>query len=372
LQQTMAIQNRRKPMKKLRVKISVILTAALVAVSIPMAVFGESYTLNEDAEDIYNVVIGNDYIIPADENDILLMCFYGDAQMEDVTVIKSVESSDPEYAVATFSENDEIADVGDVYVSIEEGFTGAEITVTDEDGKISVVSLVSEEYSDDDEYYDEDELETPELYAKAVGSTKVRLSWIADENADGYKIYRSTKKSGSYKLIKTIKNNSTEKFTNTKLTTGKKYYYKIRSYRTVSGKTEYSSYSSIKSAKPKKNVLWLYESEDYNVYGGVRIEKMKVSYNSKNRLVVKVKFYNNRRFRASKFNWITLKVLDENGRNIGSQKFKNVKLGIKPYGTKWVTFTYSAKATKQKKAYLGGMDPDEADYYYDYYYTYTF
>lgn len=361
-------------MKKLRVKISVILTAALVAASIPMAVFGESYTLSKDANDNYDVVIGNDYIIPADEDDILLMTFYGDAAMEDVTIIKSVESSEPECAAATFKENDEIADVGDVFVSIEEGFTGAEITVTDKDGEISIISLVSGETSDDDEYYDEeeDELETPELYAKAVGSTKVQLSWIADENADGYKIYRSTKKSGSYKLIKTIKSNSTEKFTNTKLTTGKKYYYKIRSYRSVSGTTEYSSYSSVKSAKPKKNVLWMYRSEDYGIYGGVRIEKMKVSYNSKNRLVVKVKFYNNRRFRASKFNWITLKVLDENGRNIGSQKFKNVKLGIKPYGTKWVTFTYSAKGTKQKKAYLGGMDPDEADYYYDYYYTYTF
>ncbi len=347
-------------MRKFRLKISVMLIAALVATSIPLAVFGESYTtLEKDPDDIYNVVIGNDYIVSAAEDDVLLIAFHTDAQMDNEAVIKSIESSEPEYAVATFHENDDLADPCDVFVYIEEGFNGADITITDEQGETSNIKIKFV-------------LRTPTLKAEVTGSTKVQLTWTTEKNATGYKIYRSTKKSGPYKLIKTIKNSSTKKFTNTKLKAGTRYYYKVRSYKTASGNTKYSSYSAIKSAKPKKNVLWMQESEDYEIYGGVRIEKMKVSYNSKHRLVVKVKFYNNRRFRASKFNWITLKVIDEDGKLIGTQKFKNVKLGISPYSTKWVTFTYSAKGTKKKNAYLGGMDPDEADYYYDYYYTYTY
>lgn len=356
-------------MNKLRAKLGVILIAAMMLTSIPVAVFGESYTtVKKNNDDIYDAVIGNNYAITASEDDVLLISFYKNSGLEDETVIKSVESSKPKYAVATFHENDEDADPCDVFVSIEEGFTGAVVTVTDEQGKISKIKLAAGETSD----VVEPELRTPKLTAKDIGSTKVKLTWTTDSNATGYKIYRATKKSGKYKLIKTIKNNKTKKYTNSKLTPGKKYYYKIKSYRTASGKTKYSSYSSIKSAKPKKNVLWMYESNDYDVYGGVRIEKMKVTYNSKNRLVVKVRFYNNRTFRASKFDWIVLKIYDDYGHIIGTQKFKNVKLGIAPYGNKWVTFTYSAAGTKKKNAYLGGMDPDEADYYYDYYYTYTY
>lgn len=356
-------------MKKFRTKISVVLLTILMATLTPLSVFAENYIpLDKDPEDIYYVVIGNDYTIPAKVDDVLLICFNYDLDELDGTTIQSVESSDPEHAIATYYENDEDADLMDVFVYIEEGFSGAEVTVTDIYDEVSKIKIVPGGSSGTDVV----KLKTPTLTVKDTGSTKVKLTWTTDKNAAGYKIYRAAKKSGTYKLIKTIKKNSTKSFTNTKLKTGKRYYYKIRSYRKVSGKTEYSSYSTIKSAKPKKNVLTMGESEDYNVYGDVKIEKMKVSYNSKKRLVVKVKFYNNRAFRATKFKWILLKVYDEKGKLIGTQKFKNVKLGISPYGTKWVTFKYSSNATKQKNAYLGGMDPDEADYYYDYIYTYTY
>ena len=356
-------------MRKLRAKISVVLMAILMLTAMPAAAFGESYiALNKDSDDIYDVVIGNDYTIPAAENDILLIDFYTDSDLLNKTTIASVESSDPTRAEAACYENDSDLDPNEIIVYIEEGFDGADITVTDYADKVSIIEIEPSEDSDTEE----DELSTPTLTAKAIASTKVKLTWDTDDYATGYKIYRAAKKSGTYKLIKTIKSNSTSKFTNTKLKTGKRYYYKIRSYRTVSGKTEYSSYSSVKSAMPKKNVLVMCESDDYNIYGGVRIAKMKVSYNSKNRLVVKVNFYNNRRFRATKFSWILLKVYDDKGKLVGTQKFRNVKLGIGPYDKKWVTFNFSAKATKQKKAYLGGMDPDIADYYYDYYYHYTY
>ena len=39
-------------------------------------------------------------------------------------------------------------------------------------------------------------------------------------------------------------------YTNTGLTTGKTYYYKVRAYRTVNGKRIYGQFSEIVSAKP--------------------------------------------------------------------------------------------------------------------------
>lgn len=362
-------------MKKFRTKISVVLLTILMATLTPLSAFAESYiTLDKDPADVYYVVMGNDYTIPAKEDDDIIIGFYYDldlGKLDDFdyidnlegTTIKAVESSDPKHAPATYHETDD-ADPMDVCVYIEEGFIGAEITVTDVNDEVSKIKLVASGT-------DTNKLSTPTLTAKATGSTKIKLTWTTDKKAAGYKIYRAEKKSGKYKLIKTIKNNSTKSYTNTKLKTGKSYYYKIRSYRKVSAKTEYSSYSTIKSAKPKKNVLTMGASYNYDTYGDVKVEKIKVSYNSKHRLVAKVKFYNNRAFRAVKFNWISLKVYDENGKYIGNQKFKNVKLGISPYGTKWVTFTFSSKGTKQKKAYLGGMDPEETEYIYDYDYTYT-
>ena len=64
-------------MRKLRAKISVVLMAILMLTAMPAAAFGESYiALNKNSDDLYEVVIGNDYTIPAAENDILLIGFY--------------------------------------------------------------------------------------------------------------------------------------------------------------------------------------------------------------------------------------------------------------------------------------------------------
>ncbi|MBR3787305.1 MAG: Lyzozyme M1 (1,4-beta-N-acetylmuramidase), partial [Firmicutes bacterium] len=65
------------------------------------------------------------------------------------------------------------------------------------------------------------------------------------------KIYRATSKNGKYKCIKTIKTAKTVTFTNKSLKKGKKYYYKVRAYKKVSGKYKYSSYSTVKYKKAK-------------------------------------------------------------------------------------------------------------------------
>ncbi len=77
----------------------------------------------------------------------------------------------------------------------------------------------------------------------------IKVSFKAMKNVDGYKIYRSTKKSSGYKLVKTVSKNS---FTDTKsLKKGTRYYYKVRGYVKANDETYYSKYSKVVSAKSK-------------------------------------------------------------------------------------------------------------------------
>lgn len=70
------------------------------------------------------------------------------------------------------------------------------------------------------------------------------VTWKKVSGASGYRVYRATKKNGKYKLVKTVKGNKSVKYTNKKLKKNKKYYYKVRAYRTVSGKKVFGAYSS--------------------------------------------------------------------------------------------------------------------------------
>ncbi len=80
--------------------------------------------------------------------------------------------------------------------------------------------------------------------------SSIKLSWSAVNRAVGYEVYRSTKKNGPYKLLTRTTKTS---YTNTKLTTGTQYYYKIRGYYMVGGQKKYSSFSSIIAVKPSLN-----------------------------------------------------------------------------------------------------------------------
>ena len=84
------------------------------------------------------------------------------------------------------------------------------------------------------------------ITAKNAGSKKVKISWSKVSGASGYQVYYSTSKSGTYKLLKTT---TSLYYTKSGLTKGKTYYFKVRAYRTVSGKKVYSSFTTVKSAK---------------------------------------------------------------------------------------------------------------------------
>jgi len=89
------------------------------------------------------------------------------------------------------------------------------------------------------------------LSSVTAGKKKATLKWKKVKDADGYIIYRSTSKNGTYKKVTTIKKNSTVKYTNKKLKSGKKYYYKVVAYNKTKGVTAYSSASKVKSVKVK-------------------------------------------------------------------------------------------------------------------------
>lgn len=71
------------------------------------------------------------------------------------------------------------------------------------------------------------------------------LKWKKVSKASGYEIYRAASKNGVYTLKKTMTENTKVTYKDKKLTTGKKYYYKIRAYQLVNGKKQYSSYTKV-------------------------------------------------------------------------------------------------------------------------------
>lgn len=90
----------------------------------------------------------------------------------------------------------------------------------------------------------------PSISSITAGAQKATLRWKDVSGENYYQIYMATSASGSYSRAATLKANTTS-YTKTGLTKGKTYYFKIRTYRTVNGKTIYSSFSSVKSIKVK-------------------------------------------------------------------------------------------------------------------------
>lgn len=105
---------------------------------------------------------------------------------------------------------------------------------------------------------------------------------------------------------------------------------------------------------------------DYS-YGSPTLVLQKVYY-SGNSLKADVWVMNNRMFRASKFDWLNYELYDSNGKLIAKKKFKNIKLGIAPYGSKKITLTFSGSNLKKKNAILPNGVYDD----WSFYYTYTY
>lgn len=84
------------------------------------------------------------------------------------------------------------------------------------------------------------------------GKKSITILWAKSAGVKGYQIQLATdKKFKKNKKIVTIKKQKTTKKTVKKLKSKKKYFVRVRTYKTVNGKKVYSSWSKIKSVKTK-------------------------------------------------------------------------------------------------------------------------
>ncbi|MCD7887564.1 MAG: fibronectin type III domain-containing protein, partial [Clostridiales bacterium] len=87
---------------------------------------------------------------------------------------------------------------------------------------------------------------------KNVKTKKMTVKWSKNSKATGYQIQYSTSSSFSnYKTV-TVTSYKTVSKTISKLTKKKKYYVRVRAYKTVSGTKYYSAWSGNKSVKISK------------------------------------------------------------------------------------------------------------------------
>lgn len=95
---------------------------------------------------------------------------------------------------------------------------------------------------------------TKTVISRAVNlaGRKMKVTWKKNTAVTGYQVQYSLKSNFAKAKTVPISKNSRTSTTISKLLKGKKYYVRIRSFKTVSGKKYYSAWSAVKSATIKK------------------------------------------------------------------------------------------------------------------------
>ncbi len=88
--------------------------------------------------------------------------------------------------------------------------------------------------------------------AKSSKSKTISVKWKKDKAVSGYEVQYAANKNFKGAKTKKVKKNSTTSLTINKLKGGKQYYVRVRSYKKVSKKQIYSSWSKVKRVKVKK------------------------------------------------------------------------------------------------------------------------
>ena len=86
-----------------------------------------------------------------------------------------------------------------------------------------------------------------------AGTKSIKVSWKKVEGVTHYQVYRATSKDGKYTKLTTTKELS---YTAKSLSSGKKYFFKVRGYKTYKSGEDinysvYTPYSTVKYAKAK-------------------------------------------------------------------------------------------------------------------------
>lgn len=90
------------------------------------------------------------------------------------------------------------------------------------------------------------------IFSNTVSPKKgtAKITWDDIDHEQGYQIWYSTKEYSGYKKYSNFKANTTEAIV-TGLTSGKKYYFKVRAYKRVNGKYIYSDFADVDTIKIK-------------------------------------------------------------------------------------------------------------------------
>ena len=93
-------------------------------------------------------------------------------------------------------------------------------------------------------------LAAPKLVSvKAVSVTSVKLTWESVKDAAGYAVVRSGSRTTGFKTLKKLDSATSLTWTDTTVSKGKVYYYKVRAYKKSGTKTIWGSYSATASVK---------------------------------------------------------------------------------------------------------------------------
>jgi hypothetical protein len=85
-----------------------------------------------------------------------------------------------------------------------------------------------------------------------VSDKALRLQWSKVDAADGYEVFRYSKEKKKYVRVKTVKGGSKTSWTDRKLTSNRKYSYKLRSYAATGSGKVYSGFTYVVSAVANK------------------------------------------------------------------------------------------------------------------------
>ncbi|MCI7813266.1 MAG: S8 family serine peptidase [Lachnospiraceae bacterium] len=97
----------------------------------------------------------------------------------------------------------------------------------------------------------------------AIGNSDsgIKMVWNKVSGATGYTIYRSTSSSTGFTKVKTIQSAQTTSWTDSGVTAGKTYYYKLRAYLYINQKYVYSSFTTVRQVAVPNNATGSYAQE---------------------------------------------------------------------------------------------------------------
>lgn len=271
-------------------------------------------------------------------------------------------SDDQKIAKLIFKNNGELPGEVDMrinydYLAVKYKFPKNNLTLSYHEPKTDNISIEDTDVDMAEDKYYEYEVDHNSTFILSKGRAKIGRTTVsvAQKNEDsikikwkkkagnGYYIYRSTKKDGTYKKIATIKGNSTIAYKDDNVKAGKIYYYKVKPY----SKNNTFNKTAVISKPCKACTKIIGKTSVTAVPNGLKSVKIKWKKTAGNGYYV---------YRATKKDGKYKKVATIKKNTTLTYVDKNVKKGktyyykVKPYSKK-TTFNKTAKMSKPCKAY---------------------